>query len=86
MNPLPEKTRLVALPLNQAQLRWLENAARFIESETGCEVTIESLMLRLMDLGRKDFERELEELRARSNERLQRFPRLELAYSRIVQR
>lgn len=86
MNPLPEKTRLVALPLNQAQFRWLENAARFIESETGCAVTIESLMLRLMDLGRKDFERELEELRARSNERLQRFPRLELAYSRIVQR
>ena len=83
MNPVPARYPSVTIPLNDAQSRWLENVARFLERETGCAVSVESVLLRLMELGRKDFERELEELRARANESCRRFPRLQLAYSRI---
>lgn len=87
MNPSrpSDLTSTITLNLNPAQIRWLENAARFLEHETGCKVTIESLVLRLMETGVKPFQKELEDLRARGNaERHKRFRTLHLAYSRVA--
>ena len=69
---------LISLRLTPEQYRWLEHTARYLEGETGCEVTISSIMMRLMEKGLPLFEEELQSLRARANARKKRFPHLEL--------
>lgn len=82
MNPVSD-SYLLSLKLTPEQYRWIENAARFVEVETGCKVAHSSIVLRLMDYGAAQFERELEELRARSNQGRKRFGRLQLVYTRL---
>ena len=82
MNPIPESPTL-PLHLTEPQYRWLQNAARFLADETGCVVTESSIVLRIMDYGIASFEKEMQELRAKSNEGRKRFQRLHLAYSRV---
>ena len=71
----------VALTLNATQRRWLENTARFLARETGCDVTPESIILRLVEHGLPAFEAELSRLRAKANAKTRRFHVLEFAAS-----
>jgi hypothetical protein len=72
----------ITLKLTPDQFKWLDNAARFIESETGAPVSHASIMMRLMEMGLPAFEQELEALRARSNSARKRFPKLQLVLSK----
>ena len=71
----------LALRLNAEQRRWLENTARFLARETGCDVTPASIILRLVEHGLPAFESELKRLRARANSATRRFHVLEFAAS-----
>jgi hypothetical protein len=71
----------LTLRLTAQQQQWLDNAARFLAEETGCPVSHSSILMRLMENGLPQFERELEELRARSNAAKKRFPRLQLIHT-----
>ena len=84
MNPFSNDTQDVNLKLNKDQYQWLKNSSEFLTQETGCEVTPESVMMRLVQYGLPEFERELGKLRKRGNanrEKVQR--RLHLAYTRV---
>lgn len=80
MNPLSE-TSLISLKLTPEQHAWLENTSRFIEAETGCPVSHSSILMRLMEHGLPQFERDLQNLRAKANADRKRFPRLQLIYT-----
>ena len=69
----------ITLRLTDNQRRWLENAARCLEHETGCEVTPASLILHLVEHGIPRFEEELTRLRVRQNEGSKRFAELQFA-------
>ena len=80
MNPVSESTH-VSLKLTPEESAWLDNTARFIEAETGCKVSPASILLRLMEHGLPQFEKDLQGLRARANAEKKRFPRLQLIYT-----
>ena len=69
----------VSLHLTPEQMRWLDNTARFLEHETGCEVSRRSVLMRLMEKGLPDFESELRHVRAAANRKAKRFSHLQLA-------
>ena len=69
---------VITLKLTTEQYHWLENAARFLGDETGCEVSHGSIMMRLMEYGLPQFEQELQTLRAKANAGRKRFPKLQL--------
>lgn len=77
MNPSPESF-LISLKLTPEQNQWLENTARCIANETGCQVALSSIIFRLMEKGLPAFEEELLAMRARANSALKRFPKLQL--------
>ncbi len=72
-------THQVSIRLTDNQHRWLRNAARYLEGETGCEVTDASLIMHLVEHGIPCFEDELTRLRARHNEGAKRFADLHIA-------
>ena len=80
MNPLSEASQ-ISLKLTPEQHAWLDNTARFIEGETGCDVSHASILLRLMEHGLPQFEKDLQNLRAKVNAEKKRFPRLQLIYT-----
>ncbi len=82
MNPSPSDFS-IALNLTKEQFDWVDQAARFIANETGCQVSHTSIMMRLMENGLPAFEKELEQLRSRSNQSNKRFHKLQLVYTRI---
>jgi hypothetical protein len=73
----------VSLNLTKEQYDWVDQAARFIANETGCQVSHSSIMMRLMENGLPAFEKELEVLRSRTNQANKRFHKLQLVYTRI---
>ncbi len=77
MNPRPESF-LISLKLTPEQHQWLDNTAKFLENETGCQVAMSSIILRLMEKGLPAFEEEILDMRARSNSGVKRFPKLQL--------
>ncbi len=77
MNPRPESF-LISLKLTPEQHQWLDNTARFLENETGCQVAMSSIILRLMEKGLPAFEEEILGMRARANSGVKRFPKLQL--------
>jgi hypothetical protein len=79
MNPVSEVS--ITLKLNAEQQEWIANTARFIESETGCKVSHASILLRLMEHGLPQFEKDMQQLRAKANAETKRFPRLQLIYT-----
>jgi hypothetical protein len=81
MNPRTESF-LISLKLTPDQHQWLENTSRFIENETGCQVAMSSIILRLMEKGLPAFEEELLDLRARANSGVKRFPKLQLVLNK----
>lgn len=82
MNPDP-KSVLMTLKLTQEQFDWIDQAAQFISTETGCDVSHGSIVMRLMENGLPAFEKELEQLRSKNNQSSRRFHKLELVYTRI---
>lgn len=80
MSPLTE-TSHISLKLTPEQTAWLENTSRFIADETGCPVSHSSILMRLMEHGLPQFERDLQNLRAKANAERKRFPRLQLIYT-----
>jgi len=82
MNPSPHAFTM-SLSLTKEQFEWVDQAARFIANETGCQVSHSSIMMRLMENGLPAFEKELEQLRSRSNQANKRFHKLQLVYTRI---
>ncbi len=82
MNPVPSEFS-VSLNLTKEQFEWVDQAARFIANETGCQVSHTSIMMRLMENGLPAFEKELEALRSRTNQANKRFHKLQLVYTRI---
>jgi hypothetical protein len=74
-----DEAETLALALNADQRRWLENTARFLARETGCDVTPASIILRLVEHGLPAFEKEIARLRTRSNAATRRFHVLEYA-------
>ena len=56
-------------------------AAIFLETETGCPVSHSSILLRLMEHGLPQFEKDLQNLRVKANADKKRFPRLQLIYT-----
>ncbi len=71
--------RSVTIKLTDNQYRWLMNASRFLEGETGCDVTPSSLILHLVEYGLPGFEAELTKIRARGNAEAKRFSELQIA-------
>ena len=82
MNPDP-KPIVISLKLTQEQFDWLDQAAQFISSETECNVSHGSIVMRLMENGLPAFEKEMEQLRSKNNRNNRRFHKLELVYTRI---
>jgi hypothetical protein len=74
------KSKMISLRLTEEQFRWLENTTQFIENETGCKVTRASVVLRLMEKGLPEFQTDIDRLRAESNAKNKRFPKLHVAY------
>ena len=72
-------SRSVSIKLTDNQYRWLMNASRFLEAETGCDVTPSSLILHLVEYGLPSFEAELSKLRARGNAEAKRFAEIQIA-------
>lgn len=83
MNPVSDGSH-ISLKLTAEQTAWLENAARFIEAETGCPVSHSSILLRLMEHGLPQFEKDLQNLRVKANADKKRFPHLQLIYTQHV--
>lgn len=81
MNPDPHSFQ-INLHLTKDQFEWLDQAARFISAETGCEVSHSSIMMKLMENGLPQFEKELEQLRSQNNRGKNRFHKLELVYTK----
>lgn len=71
--------RHLDLRLTENQYQWLANAARFLELQTGSEVTAASLIMHLVEYGLPRFEEEIERLRARGNVGAKRFADLHIA-------
>ena len=82
MNPDPNSF-VISLKLTKDQFEWIDQVARFIASETGCQVSHSSVMMRLMENGLPAFEKEMEQLRSRNNRANRRFHKLELVYTRV---
>lgn len=82
MNPDPN-SYVISLKLTKDQYEWIDQVARFIAAETGCQVSHSSVMMRLMENGLPAFEKEMEQLRSRNNRANRRFHKLELVYTRV---
>lgn len=79
--PVSTEGSLISLKLTPEQHQWLQNTQRFLQDETGCNVSHASILMRLMELGLPAFESELQGLRRKANADKKRFPRLQLVYT-----